>query len=101
MDRIARAGAAFDLSRVGRTRGQPGDARGLFRADRAQQRLCRGQCGGAADAISFGRPFIANPDLVERIRAGVPLEAPDPATFYSRGAEGYTDYRAATEQDAR
>lgn len=47
-----------------------------------------------ADLIAFGRPFIANPDLVERIRRDAPLNAPDPATFYTPGAKGYTDYPA-------
>jgi len=47
---------------------------------------------GLADAISFGRPFLANPDLVDRLRARAPLNAADPATFYSQGAEGYLDY---------
>jgi len=55
---------------------------------------------GIADAISFGRPFIANPDLVERIRSGAQLEQADVATFYSRGPEGYTDYRTWPEQEA-
>jgi len=53
---------------------------------------------GVADAIAFGRPFIANPDLVERLRTGADLNAPVPATFYSHGAEGYTDYPALTER---
>ncbi|PZU14518.1 MAG: alkene reductase [Sphingobium sp.] len=48
--------------------------------------------GGVADAIAFGRPFLANPDLVERIRLGAPLNAWDSKTFYTQGAEGYTDY---------
>ncbi len=47
---------------------------------------------GYADLVSFGRPFIANPDLVERFRRGAPLNEPDEATFYGGGAEGYTDY---------
>jgi N-ethylmaleimide reductase len=55
---------------------------------------------GVADAISFGRPYIANPDLVERLREGAVLEAADPATFYSQGPHGYTDYRVMAEQDA-
>jgi N-ethylmaleimide reductase len=45
-----------------------------------------------ADLIAFGRPFLANPDLVARFRAGAPLNAPDMATFYVPGAKGYTDY---------
>ena len=45
-----------------------------------------------ADLIAFGRPFLANPDLVERMQAGVPLNEPDQSTFYTPGAAGYTDY---------
>jgi N-ethylmaleimide reductase len=45
-----------------------------------------------ADLICFGRPFISNPDLVERLRRGAPLAEPDPATFYAGEARGYTDY---------
>lgn len=47
---------------------------------------------GKSDAIAFGRPFIANPDLPERIRRGAPLNKHNRATFYGGGAEGYTDY---------
>jgi 2,4-dienoyl-CoA reductase-like NADH-dependent reductase (Old Yellow Enzyme family) len=49
---------------------------------------------GEADAVSFGKAFIANPDLVRRLALGAPLSAWIPATFYSAGAEGYTDYPA-------
>jgi N-ethylmaleimide reductase len=49
---------------------------------------------GLADLVCFGRPFIANPDLVERLRTGAPLDVPDRATFYAGGAPGYTDYPA-------
>jgi len=45
-----------------------------------------------ADLIAFGKPFIANPDLVERLRRNAPLNQPDKATFYGGGAKGYTDY---------
>ncbi|HEU0067255.1 MAG TPA: alkene reductase [Sphingomonas sp.] len=45
-----------------------------------------------ADAISFGRTFIANPDLPERLRTGAPLAADNPRTWYSQGPEGYVDY---------
>jgi N-ethylmaleimide reductase len=47
---------------------------------------------GAVDLVAFGRPFIANPDLVERIRRNAPFAEPDKATMYGGGAEGYTDY---------
>jgi N-ethylmaleimide reductase len=49
---------------------------------------------GNADLVSFGKLFIANPDLPERFRAGAPLNQPDPDTFYGGGAKGYTDYPA-------
>jgi N-ethylmaleimide reductase len=45
-----------------------------------------------ADLVAFGRPFIANPDLVERLRVGAPLNEPDRDTFYGGDAKGYTDY---------
>ena len=47
---------------------------------------------GAADMIAFGRPFISNPDLVERLRRNAPLNELDQKTLYGGGAEGYTDY---------
>jgi len=47
---------------------------------------------GDADAVAFGVPFLANPDLPKRFATGAPLNAPDPATFYADGAKGYTDY---------
>jgi N-ethylmaleimide reductase len=47
---------------------------------------------GRADAVAFGKLFIANPDLVERFRLGAPLNEPDTATFYGGGEKGYTDY---------
>jgi N-ethylmaleimide reductase len=47
---------------------------------------------GAADLIAFGKPFISNPDLVERLKRGAPLNEWDKATFYGGGAKGYTDH---------
>jgi hypothetical protein len=47
---------------------------------------------GVADAISFGRPFLANPDLPERLRTGAPLNEGNFRTWYSQGPEGYVDY---------
>ena len=55
---------------------------------------------GIADGISFGRPFISNPDLVERIAAGAPLAPGDEATYYSGGAGGYLDYPRLDEAQA-
>lgn len=47
---------------------------------------------GIGDAVGFGRPFLANPDLVERFRLGAELNVPDQATFYGGDARGYIDY---------
>ncbi len=47
---------------------------------------------GKADAVAFGVPFLANPDLPARFKAGADLNEPDQSTFYSSGAKGYTDY---------
>jgi N-ethylmaleimide reductase len=47
-----------------------------------------------ADLVAFGRPFISNPDLVQRLRDNAPLAALNRATLYGGGAEGYTDYPA-------
>jgi N-ethylmaleimide reductase len=47
---------------------------------------------GALDAVAFGTSYLANPDLPERIRAKAPLNAPNPATFYTEGQAGYNDY---------
>jgi N-ethylmaleimide reductase len=65
-------------------------------AESAQLRLEE----GVADAISFGRPFLANPDLVDRLRAQAALNEANPRTFYTPGAEGYTDYPSLPEQRA-
>ena len=55
---------------------------------------------GEADAIAFGRTFIANPDLVERIAQKAPLNKDDAATWYSQGPEGYIDYPTLTKSRA-
>jgi N-ethylmaleimide reductase len=49
---------------------------------------------GDADLVSFGVPFVANPDLPRRFEQDAPLNAPDPSTFYGEGPKGYTDYPA-------
>lgn len=55
---------------------------------------------GKADLFAFGRPFIANPDLVERLKTGAPLADLNQATLYGGGAEGYIDYPALATADA-
>ena len=68
-----------------------------FTLARAQAALDAGE----ADAIAFGRPFLANPDLVERLRRDAPLNPDDMATWYSQGPEGYIDYPALRRQPRR
>lgn len=61
-----------------------------YTADEAEQAISDGKL----DAVAFGTSFLANPDLPARIAAKAPLNAPNPAKFYSPGPEGYTDYPA-------
>jgi N-ethylmaleimide reductase len=61
---------------------------GGFQADSAARWLRE----GLADLIAFGRKFIANPDLPERLRASGPFNVDDPTTYYGGGERGYTDY---------
>ena len=56
---------------------------------------------GKADLIGFGRLFIANPDLPQRIQTGAPLNEPQVETFYTPGEHGYTDYPSLEEAPAR
>ena len=61
---------------------------GDYHADDGQAALDAGE----ADAIAYGRPFLANPDLPRRFAEHLPLNAPRSALFYPQGAEGYVDY---------
>lgn len=61
---------------------------GGYDAERAEADLEAGRC----DLVAFGRPFLANPNLVSRFREGRELSAPDFDTFYTPGEKGYTDY---------
>ena len=54
---------------------------------------------GVADLVAFGRAFVGNPDLPERLRTGAPIADLDPATLYTPGAAGYTDYPRLTRTD--
>ncbi len=69
---------------------------GGYTAERAKQALESGE----ADFVAFGRPLLANPDLVERLRSGAALNAPDMDTFYTPGEKGYTDYPFLQSVDA-
>jgi N-ethylmaleimide reductase len=61
---------------------------GGYDADRAEQDLQSGK----ADLVAFGRPFISNPDLVQKLKNKQPLKPADQSTFYTPGPRGYTDY---------
>lgn len=63
---------------------------GGYDGDKAETMISRGYI----DAAAFGRSYIANPDLAERLRRGAPLNTPDASTFYGGDARGYTDYPA-------
>jgi N-ethylmaleimide reductase len=63
-------------------------AAGGYSAEKAEKLIGEGYI----DAVAFGRSYIANPDLVERLQAGAALNTPDAATFYGGDAKGYTDY---------
>ncbi len=65
---------------------------GGYDAARAEADLAAGK----ADLIAFGKPFLANPDLVARLKDKSALNAFDASTFYTPGAKGYTDYPALT-----
>ncbi len=64
------------------------------------ERADRVIAGGYADAVSFGSAYIANPDLVERIRRCSPWAKPDANTYYTPGPQGYTDYPAISDNIA-
>jgi len=99
---LGKRGLAFICGREPRTEGRLGprlkEAFGgiyivnqEFTRESAEDTLARED----ADAVAFGRLYIANPDLDKRFAADLPLNAPDPETFYGDGAKGYTDYPEA------
>ncbi|MQB07301.1 alkene reductase [Agrobacterium tumefaciens] len=63
-------------------------ANGQFTPESAEKHVANGM----ATAVSFGRPFIANPDFVNRVRIDAPMVSPDPAVFYGGGEKGYSDF---------
>ena len=54
--------------------------------------LAQSALNDGADLVAFGKTYIANPDLVQRLRQGGPFNEPDRSTFYGGGEKGYTDY---------
>ena len=85
-------GRPFDYTRVRRTWRDAG-AKGAWMVNNSYDKALAEQALAAgADLVAFGRPFIANPDLVERLRSDAPLNAVEKATLYGGGAKGYTDY---------
>jgi N-ethylmaleimide reductase len=114
-DHVVRELATFKLAYVHIIEGATGGARelperpfdytGLRRAYRAaggkgawmvnnglDKELAQAAIADGADLVAFGRLFIANPDLVARLRRGGPFNKWDSSTFYGGGAKGYTDY---------
>ena len=107
----AGAVAMFDVAKTVGLWRHPADAAGIFLQHKLKQGLRKAFTGtyilsggydtaraqadlaaGDGDLVAFARAFLANPDLVERMRADAPLNPPDMTTFYTPGAKGYTDY---------
>ncbi|SDM11334.1 N-ethylmaleimide reductase [Oryzisolibacter propanilivorax] len=86
-------GRPFDYAAL-RAAYQDAGGRGAWMVNNGYDRASAEEAvaSGRADVVAFGRPFIANPDLVERLRRDAPLAEGDRATFYGGGAHGYTDY---------
>lgn len=80
----------FDFAQLNRRFGGTYIANGGYDADRAAATIRAGE----AELVSFGTPFLANPDLVERFKSGATLNEADKSTFYQGEERGYTDYPA-------
>ena len=89
-DMTGRPAPAMDYPRLKALFGGPYLANNGYDRSRALAAVAEGR----ADLVAFGRPYIANPDLVERLKADAPLTTPDPDTFYSGEERGYIDYPA-------
>jgi N-ethylmaleimide reductase len=106
VERLGKLGLAYLHCIEGQTRGENAAGAFDFKALHAayggryiannsytRQLAMEAISSGHADMVAFGRPFIGNPDLVERLRQDAPLNEPNHATFYGGGAQGYTDYQ--------
>lgn len=93
--------APFDYAAL-RSRFKQGNASGAWIVNNGYTRAMAvdAVASGAADLVAFGKPFISNPDLVERLRADAPLAALNRDTLYGGGAAGYTDYPALERTSA-
>ncbi|NHF74311.1 alkene reductase [Paracoccus xiamenensis] len=80
--------APFDFAALRKLFSRTYIANNGYDGETAEQALA----GGAADLIAFGHDYVANPDLVERLKAGIPFAQLNRETLYGGGAEGYTDY---------
>ncbi|HET7774775.1 MAG TPA: alkene reductase [Azospira sp.] len=87
-DMTGRPAPALDYGRLKALFGGPYLANNGYDRSRAMAAVAEGR----ADLVAFGRPYIANPDLVERLGADAPLNVPDEATFYAGEEKGYIDY---------
>ncbi len=91
--------APFDYEAL-RRRFKEGNPQGVWIVNNAYTRsmAIEAVAQGRADMVAFGKPFISNPDLVERLRVDAPLAPVNPATLYGGGAAGYTDYPTLADQ---
>ncbi|MES2034256.1 MAG: alkene reductase [Pseudomonadota bacterium] len=87
---------SFDLQKLRRLFKGVTIANNLYDRDLA----LKVRADGAADMIAFGRPFIGNPDLVERLRQNAPIVEAPLAAYYGGGARGYTDFPTLEEERA-
>jgi 2,4-dienoyl-CoA reductase-like NADH-dependent reductase (Old Yellow Enzyme family) len=98
---VGRRGIAFICAREGIAEGRIGPQLkrafgGVYIANQGLDRdaASRLLSAGEADAVAFGKLYIANPDLAQRLARAAPLNVPDQSTFYGQGEAGYTDYPA-------
>lgn len=87
-DMTGRPAPAINYGRLKSLFGGPYMANNGYDRERAMDAVAHNR----ADLVAFGRPYIANPDLVERLTAAAPLNTPDPETFYAGEEKGYLDY---------
>ncbi len=97
----ARDVAPFDYAAL-RSRFKHGNERGAWMVNNGytRQMALDAVATGVADLVAFGKPFISNPDLVQRLRDDAPLAALNPKTLYGGGAKGYIDYPALAVETA-